>query len=101
MDKDIINILKNNGIDIRYCLDNGKTYYVVSDLFKSLGYKNPSKKVNEMCHNYRKYQFPTNGGNQYFLCVDTAELIKLIMSFRKNHQFEELQNHLIYKIIHS
>lgn len=100
MEKDIIAYLSDFDIDMRYCIDEktGEYWYVVSDLFKSLGYKNPSKKVSDMCPKHRKYQFESNGGKQYYLCINYYELLKVILSLRKNHQFEEIQDFILKKL---
>lgn len=102
MEKDILNYFKEKGLNIRYCKDKktGDNWYVVSDLFKALGYKNACKKVQDICHDYRKYQFDSAGGKQYYLCVNFMELIKVILSFRKNKEFEEIQNFIYYKLTH-
>lgn len=98
MEKVIIDYLHRNNIFMRTCIDenSGETWYVVADLFRALDYKNASKKVSDICKNPRKYQFDSPGGKQYFICVNFPELMRLILSFRKNKQFDELQDFILY-----
>lgn len=58
---------------------DGKTYFVGSDIAKSLGYSIPHKAVQTHCKGVLKRNIPTNGGNQEVLVIPEGDIYRLII----------------------
>ena len=67
--------------EIRVVDVDGKTYFVGSDVARSLGYTNTSKEIIDHCRGVLKWNIPTNGGTQKFekRHVDVLRAIKDIL----------------------
>ena len=99
MDREVILFFKENyNMNIRSVKDaSGEYWYVAADILKHLGYKNVSKTLSTKCKYTRKYEFLTNSGAQYFLCVNYIDLIRLILTAKKA-ELDEVQEWLITKM---
>lgn len=99
MNREIIIFLKENyNMNIRSVKDvNGEYWYVAADILKYLGYKNVSKTLSTKCKYTRKYEFWTNSGTQYFLCINYIDLIRLILTAKKT-ELDEIKEWLITKM---
>ena len=99
MDKEIIKFFKENyNMTIRSAIDtNGECWYVAADILKKLGYKNVSKTVSDKCKYARKYEFLTQSGAQYFVCINYPDLVRLILTAKKA-EFEPMQSWLISRV---
>lgn len=58
---------------------DGKTYFVASDVAKSLGYAIPHKAVQTHCKGVLKWNIPTNSGNQDMLVIPEGDIYRLII----------------------
>lgn len=58
---------------------DGKTYFVASDIAKSLGYAIPHKAVQTHCKGVLKRNIPTNSGNQDMLIIPEGDIYRLII----------------------
>lgn len=58
---------------------NDKTYFVASDVAKSLGYSIPHKAVQTHCKGVLKWNIPTNGGNQEVLVIPEGDIYRLVI----------------------
>lgn len=58
---------------------DGKTYFVASDIAKSLGYAIPHKAVQTHCKGVLKWNIPTSSGNQDMLVIPEGDIYRLII----------------------
>lgn len=58
---------------------DGNTYFVASDVAKSLGYSIPHKAVQTHCKGVLKWNIPTNSGNQDMLVIPEGDIYRLII----------------------
>ena len=76
--KTSIQIFKNSRFgEVRVAEIDGKTYFVGSDVAKSLGYQNTSKALSDHCKGITKRYIPTNGGMQEMNVIPEGDIYRL------------------------
>jgi prophage antirepressor-like protein len=63
--------------EVRVVEVEGKTYFVGSDVAKSLGYTNTSKAISDHCKGVTKRYIPTNGGMQEMNIISEGDIYRL------------------------
>jgi prophage antirepressor-like protein len=73
-----IQLFKNERFgEVRVVEIEGKTYFVGSDIAKSLGYQNTSKALSDHCKGITKRYIPTNGGMQEMNVIPEGDIYRL------------------------
>jgi len=75
-----LQIFKNEEFgEVRTLEIEGKSYFMASDIARSLGYTNPQKAIRDHCKGVNESLYPTNGGMQTANFIPEGDIYRLIV----------------------